>query len=211
MYVDSDDLLKTSYFGQAFVGGIAFRPHPRWSVGALFCRSGPIDATTNRSAVSGSLGEEKHRLDFPDAYGLGMTYRLTARLLVGGEVYTRLWEKFRLDEAQLPQYENTVRLAFGCELAPSTDKPAPFYAKAPWRIGAYHQPWPYKDSSGDRLSETFFTLGTSLFFKEGRGVVDLAIEIGRRGDVAKNGAQEWVFRQSFSVVGWERWFQKKEY
>lgn len=210
-YIDSDDLLKRSYYGQVYVGGIALRPHNRWTVGAIFSSSGTIDATTERSAVSGMLEDEKNCLDFPDVYGFGMTYRLMPRLIFGADVYSRLWEKFRLDGSQLPQYKNTPRFSFGCELTPSTDKTAPFYLKVPWRIGLYHEPWYYEDSSGNSLSETFFTLGTSLFFKERRGVIDFAVEIGRRGDVVKNGAQEWVFRQSFSIVGWERWFQKREY
>jgi len=210
-YVSSDDRITTSYYGQVYVGGMALRLHRRWSLGAVLSRSANINATIERSAASGAVREEEKRIDFPDAYGFGMTYRLTSRLVVGGDIFARQWETFAVDGAELPQYRNTVRLSLGCEMGPSADKMAPFYQRRPWRIGMYHEPWHYRDSSGNRPSETFLTLGTSLFFKNRRGVIDIAIEIGRRGDVTENGAQEWVFRQSFTVVGWERWFQQPEY
>ena len=210
-FVSSNDRCKSSYYGQAYIGGIAIRPHPRLTLGAMHSRSGNIKATTERRTVSGILEEEEKQLDFPHAYGLGLTYQLTPRLTIGGDMYTRLWEKFRSEGTQIPTYKNTTRFSFGCELTPSGDKMAPFFMKVPWRAGLYHEPGYYEDESGNRVSETFFTLGTSLFFKEDRGAVDLAFEVGRRGDIAENGAQEWVFRQSFSIVGWERWFQKREY
>ena len=211
LFTDTDDRLKSSYYGQAFTGGIALRPHKRVALGAMYSRSGPITQTVEKSAVSGTLEVKEKDIDFPPAYGLGITYKLTPRLTIGGDVYTRLWEEFKADGIQVPQYENTTRLCFGCKLARSQDKMAPFYMKLPWRAGLSYEPGYYKDTSGNRVSETMFTLGTSLFFKEGRGAVDFALEIGKRGNIEENGAQEWVFRQSFSIVGWERWFQKREY
>ena len=210
-FESSKDISDTHYFGQIFTGGIALRPHPRWSFGALYSFSKTIDATTERSSVLGTLAEEKNELEFPGAYGFGATYRLLPRLIIGADIYTRLWEDFRLNGSDVPEYENTTRYSLGCEITPTTEKLAPFYQKVPWRIGLYHEPWYYVDATGNRPCETFFTLGTSLFFKERRGVVDISLEIGRRGDIVENGAREWIFRQSLSIVGWERWFQKREY
>jgi hypothetical protein len=130
---------------------------------------------------------------------------------VGSDLYARLWKTYRRDEAKVPQYDNTVRFSFGLELAPSTDKAVALYKKLPWRIGVYHEPGYYIDSSGHRTQETFFTFGTSMLFKENRGAIDLAFEFGKRGNIFDNGAEEWVFRQSFSIVGWERWFEKRKY
>lgn len=210
-FEDSDDLYDTHYFGQIYCGGIALRPHRRWTFGFLFSRSGTIEATTERSSVSGTMDQEKNELDFPDAYGIGTTCRLFPRVTIGADIYTRMWKKFRLNGTEVPEYENTTRYSFGCEVTPTPDKLASFFQKRPWRIGFYHKPWYYRDARGNRPSETFFTMGTSIFFKERRGTLDIALEIGKRGSIAENGAQEWVFRQSLSVVGWERWFQKRQY
>lgn len=210
-FVDTNDLKTSSYYGQVYIGGITVRPHKRLTLGAMYSRSSDIRANIERRTVSGTLEKREIQVNFPHTYGLGMTFRLTPRFTVGSDVLARQWKEFRSDEAQIPQYKNTVRFSLGAELAPSPEKMAPFYFKLPWRCGFYHEPGYYKDTSGDRVSESFFSFGTSFFFKERRGVIDVAFEIGKRGLIQENGAQEWVFRQTLSIVGWERWFQKREY
>ncbi len=205
--LDTDDLCETTYFGRMYSAGIALRPHPRLALGTVYSWSEGIKAEIERSTTTDTFAIEKKDVDFPPSLGIGMQYRFS-RLTAGADVLIRYWDKFRRDGIHIPRHDEAMRFSLGLELAPSPDRMTSFYKRMPWRIGFYREPGYYLDTSGERVNETCLTCGTSLFFKEQRGAVDLSFEMGKKGTIADNGAEEWVFRQSISIVGWERWFER---
>jgi hypothetical protein len=59
------------------------------------------------------------------------------------------------------------------------------------------------------VHEAFLSFGFGLPFPITVGQVDLAFEIGRRGDVSRFMYEDTIFRLSGSLVGSERWFERR--
>ena len=70
--------------------------------------------------------------------------------------------------------------------------------------GMHYRSLYFRTASGNQIAEKGASLGFSWPFKHSSGVFRYAIEVGKRGDVARDGASEHFIRQSFSISGWVR-------
>ena len=67
----------------------------------------------------------------------------------------------------------------------------------------------YKDGHPpDVVRERFLTFGLTLPFAEDQAALTIGFELGRRGDLSRNEAEETLYRQSVAICGWEKWFQR---
>ena len=77
--------------------------------------------------------------------------------------------------------------------------------RTPLRLGYYWRRLNY-ELGGNDVTEWSVTLGTGIPFRTGRARADIMVGYGKMGSLDLNGAQEDVFRITFSVTGAERWY-----
>lgn len=72
-------------------------------------------------------------------------------------------------------------------------------APVPLRAGYRYADLPFHEDGQEQLSETAFTLGAGARLAGGGVHLDLAVEIGSRGDLASSGVEESFRRLSLSL------------
>ncbi len=142
---------------------------------------------------------------FPQKFGLGFsaTYK---RWLVGADYRAQDWSSLRIEQSALAGLTNETRFSIGIEHAGVLNPFAPFQKQISLRAGFYRHRLNVLGFSGEPVVENVGTFGFGLPFGQGRGSVDMGLEIGTRGNLTDNMYKESVLRFILSVSGGERWF-----
>jgi hypothetical protein len=78
------------------------------------------------------------------------------------------------------------------------------WPRMPLRGGYSYAPWHFRDGYGEEITEHIVSAGAGLPFGESSGMLQLAFELGFRGDRELNGASERFYRLGISLSGRER-------
>ncbi|MEA2064158.1 MAG: hypothetical protein U9P14_10700, partial [Gemmatimonadota bacterium] len=201
--LDSAEQYKYSYS--------CFRPsfsvltgYSKFSVGFSLTVPGTSNIDKTSIYTSGFNEKETMQLDLPFSWRLGTAVSITRRSLLAVDLECEGWgsRDFRLD----PLYEHTDqwRFCLGYEILPATGEQRPFYRRVPLRMGYSRTTYPFK-IAGQRVGEQFITFGTGMYFGGGNGLVDIAVEIGRRKAYAEGLPEESLVRFTVSMSAFEKW------
>lgn len=181
-----------------------------WEYGGSRIRLGAAADLTSRIAVAadvslqGTLTAERDSIDgatltrefdMPSAAELGASARLSERILVtaaGG------WTGWSGTSAPSDDFaaEDVLWGGVGAELTGTRL----LGASVPLRIGLRYTDLPFRPRGADRLKERAVTLGLGVRVAEEQARVDVALEIGSRGDLAGAGIEESFQRLSLTLA-----------
>ena len=220
----TSELLSRRYRGSVYGLGVVYRigetarSAATWTLGASLDLPASIDEDQTLSrgtriplwylpehneapTVAPDLNDTtSSTVDLPLALTLGATWNSGGRLLAAADVgYTR-WST--LSDA----FADTWRAGVGVEVHPSTDFRSFVALQWPYRFGARWEQH-YIPSPVDHPSAWYLSTGFGVPIGGDRGQIDYSFEYGRRGTIGENGVTERVWRQTISIVGWERWFE----
>lgn len=220
-------LLTRQFSGTAFSLGLTYQPIPDWTIGTAVELPSSLDETivsslgtrvpsaafprhedSSATSVSPDLSSVRTAtVTLPMGLYLGSSWRPIARLLLALDVEFRQWSHLS------DQFRDTWRLSLGTEIRPSVDYRSFFPLQWPYRLGVrWEQHYiPSQDTPSGRTYPNGWlaAVGFGIPIGDGLGRIDYAFEHGQRGTVAANLAREKVWRQTISVVGWERWFVRR--
>jgi hypothetical protein len=164
-YLPVSQQAELSFAGMGVSLGTIKRLGSRMSVAALVRSDGDVGVDLDSTRVN--------QVDLPFTFGVGVRYRLSARLEVATQGIYRTWSGANSDLQAIgaPGAKNTVDLSAGAEYA-SPRKPY----KLPLRFGARYATNPYPLATGTQPSEVGVSVGTGTRFAQQRGGLDLALE-----------------------------------
>ncbi len=164
-YLPVSQKAELSFAGYGISLGTLRRVGSRMSVAAMVRSDGHAGVDLDSTRVN--------EVDLPYTFGLGVRYRLSARLEVATQGIYRTWSGANSDLQAIgaPGAENTVDLSLGAELV-NPRKPY----RLPLRFGARYATNPYPLATGSQPSEVAVSVGSGTRFAQQRGGLDLALE-----------------------------------
>lgn len=183
------------------------------SIGAVVTSRGVLSArnqTTYRFTSSATTSERDtsaeiaRQTTFPLAFGVGLGYLASDRLLLAVDYHRQLWSGATLNDLPVSSLRDSYRLGIGVERLPSRDHFAPFGQQMAYRFGAYTHAT-YYQPNGEPINEWGITLGGGVPFS-GETRMNFAFEYGRRGTLNAGLIQDTIFRFSVSLNISALWF-----
>lgn len=196
----SQDEISRGHRGVRWTVGAAYRAGGGFSVGAFLTPRASL-TQTRRLKTSYSIEDlPSVKLRLPTSLGGGVAFE-GGKWAVAADVTASLW-----GEVDPSRYRNAYGLAAGVNYVTGQEDPLGRGKRIPLRMGVSRKVLHYAGlpGSGGAVTEMALGAGVGLPFRGGWGRFDLSFEVGKRGDVHKNGAEEVFFRQTFSIVGWPR-------
>jgi hypothetical protein len=196
--LESKDIVKTSFGGEPLGRfGAYFDVTSGLGIGGTFQFSRVMDVKTTVNTREETLSRIESTVTYPSMGGLGAKLDLGENAVLTGEWFRTWWS----DTGKLAGYEGEMadadRLSFGIEWRKG-DRRLPLRAGYLWRELPYLQ-----SGNSEAATEFAFTAGFGLPFPNENGSFDVAIQIGKRGDLDSDGAEERFLRFTLSAVGTE--------
>jgi hypothetical protein len=210
-WTDIRDEFTRAHRGHTWGGGVTVRYGDELSASVTYVMKATLDVTTTVETYLGSgiipasQSEQKGECSLPAEIGFGVAWRPMSSLLLALDGKRMFGED--LSEGD----RDGSQVSVGVEYTRSSRSDAPYLHRVPLRMGAKWSALPYElgvPRSG--IDERFLSVGAGLPLRGGRSVVDVALEIGQRGDLDRHGVRETIFRQVISFSGWERWFERRK-
>lgn len=175
----------------------------------------PRDTIINRVIKGGSI-------TMPWEYGLGITYRVGNKWLIGVEQRHDLWSTYRDVDGRNDSLADSWKTTAGLEFKPSIAETNrgfwAYFGKMHYRFGGYYGMSQYK-INGLQLPEYGITLGFGFPLRKTRAgaskyvqsMINLSVEWGQRGTTDRSLLLEnfWNFKLGFTLN--DRWFIKRKY
>lgn len=179
-----------NFEGSNFTFGALWKPNSRWGVGAVYHTGWDGDVTYTRASliVPGGISFAKRdlTLNFPKAYGVGLSYRFpNDKLTISADITRRDWDDFVIEDPDNPSFQGKRRSGVSNQsliFAPKFDPTYTMRLGAEWvfvnpkapvqnflpslRAGVFYDPEP---SSGTK--DSFWDLGF-IRASNGTGKVD---------------------------------------
>ncbi len=208
-YVDAIDSLIVRIDRSPTVRlGLTGRVNPWLHVGGAFTFGNDIGI---RSQIRGSVLEPRTvtrgDLHLPAALALGTAADVNDHWRVAADVTGTWWGSTDLnlgDDRLLNrtdvQTKDTTWFGVGAEYqADRTAEARGVWPRMPLRAGYAYAPWPVRDGNGEAIAEHVLTAGAGVPLPQGAGMIQIAFELGFRGDRATNGASERIYRLGISL------------
>jgi len=183
------------------------------SLGAVLTSRGVLSArnqTTYRFTTSETTTERDTSAEvtrqstIPLAFGIGLGYRASERLLIAADYYGQLWSGATLNDLPASSLRDSYRIGIGAERLPNRDLYASFGQQVALRFGAYYHAT-YYQPKGEPIDEWGVTLGAGLPFS-GESRLNFALEYSRRGTTGAGLIKDTILRLSASVNISALWF-----
>jgi hypothetical protein len=169
-----------------------------------------------RSEIKGNVQDPRSVTDadlhLPASLLLGVAYDIDSRWRVAADIGRTWWGATELDLGDDPlltrsniETRDVTRFGIGAEYQRDRAlETRNIWARMPWRGGYSYTPWYFRDGYGQEINEHVVSAGAGLPFADTFGMVQLAFELGFRGDREKNGASERFIRLGISLSARER-------
>jgi hypothetical protein len=186
----------------AWVGGAGaiVRPDPRIAVGASFGFGGSSRLIQESRVIEGGAFDQswQGRQEMPAEWAAGLQVKPLRRTAVSADYKQVLWGSAGLrpsaGEAFSHPFEDATRWGIGIEQSGGGTRP-----RTAFRAG-YAQAESYLSAlDGARVTEKALSFGVRGTGGKGRSALDLAIELGKRGDDAKLGVSERFARVTIGI------------
>lgn len=211
----SDIFVENEYhfYGKGPGFGIsAFYGMTPWlSIGARLKFATEMEVYSKQASISTEqTNEEFQDVTFPANWTVGLTFQPFERWVLGGDIDVINWKSgYLFDGLPISHMNNNARIGVGIERVPSKRRLAPYADKMNYRAGAFYSQLNYL-SNGEAVDEYGVTLGFGLPITQGSSRLDIALQLGKRGDIEINGLSEMFFRLNFSLSANELWFVRDD-
>ncbi|MDZ7344995.1 MAG: hypothetical protein ONA90_10835 [candidate division KSB1 bacterium] len=205
---NTEDVTNHHFKGVGLHGGVQaqFR---KAAIGVAIGLPTTLNVETTLTTVTGIdsvAAERKARL--PLWWGLGFGYAPNRHWMIAVDWRTQQWNAVKPEELLGALTTNSFDLGLGAEVTPSFNPLDGFLKRLRYRMGGSYRQLPYKEPMREKIQEWTASFGLGVPFGQGRNHIDFAVEAGKRGSIASNGASENVLLIHASISGSERWFQR---
>jgi hypothetical protein len=201
------------FYGKAPSGGVSvfLRVTPRLSVGAQVKFPSIMTMYTQQTSLSFEKKVDKNQsITFPVNGTVGFGFNPFERWVIGADIdYINWKDGYKFNGLPVNNMANNFRLGAGIEYLPSPRRLASYADRMNYRIGAFYGQLNFL-ANGNLVNEYGFSLGFGLPIKSGSSRIDIALQVGQRGDISLNGLSEKFFRLNFSVSANELWFTNED-
>jgi len=209
-YRDSRTTFNSEHTGTQASLGIAFKLSRQFSVGAILTPAQEVEQKEVQVSSFTPTTTELSILTYPKTIGLGFTYRPNPKFMTELDVTATTWSDFKIDGKPEPNFTDVIRVAAGCEFVARKKGSSAFLRRVPLRLGYALEPWYQKTAGDKKIYAHFVTIGFGLPFGQFGARLDASLELGLRGDASSVGAEEKIVRGTFSLWGFEPWFQRRK-
>jgi len=182
------------------------------SIGGLISTRSVLQITERNiyeySTVRDTAQDIEGEAVIPLAYGFGMSYRMTPRLLVAADYYMQAWRKSEIFGEPPPNLRNSHRLGVGLEWGASPLPTAGWGQRVSFRLG-YSYNASYAQLNGQQITEWAVTAGVDFPFS-GLTRIALSASYGQRGTTKSNLIKDSIIRVALSLTIGEQWFIRPE-
>jgi len=208
-YQDSRDVLDGSFSGARPSFSILLRWPEKLTLGFILQGAADLDGSLTTEPMFGKEFKNDSSLHLPASYGAGLSFHPVPGWMFVIEGSRVSWGDLRIaDSSPLPD-RLSRGFAVGLEKT-STRRAGTWVSRLPLRIGYRHESQPFDWPEGETVLSQMITLGTGFSLTEKTSRLDLAVAVGRIGDVSKNGVEERVIRLRVSFTASERWQRKRQ-
>ncbi len=179
------------YLGWGLTLGTEFQPIPEMILGAV------VGWSTGMEAKNDSTGESVD-VDLPLRLDAGASWQLTPELIVAIQFGWEDWSRIRGDFPTTGA-NDMWRFGAGAELKALSGASSDLSLRA----GASFERRPFRLRSGWPW-ERAYGFGLGLRLADGRARLDGSMELGRRGDLEREGVEESFTRLNFSISVFSR-------
>ena len=168
-----------------------------------------VNVTRSLEIVGGdSLGIEGGSLELPLSVNVGGSWQVK-RLRTMGQGSFESWSSVTQDViGTTDTYSNAWNLAVGFELLPTRSPLDPWYMKWTYRAGG-HLGQDYVSATSDPIKNYGIAMGFGIPVRTHMGMIDLALTMDWRGDVATNGVSERITGIRIGYSSTEKWFVRR--
>lgn len=201
--LDTQTEVSQSISGINFRAGAILKILSNWSIAGVFTPAVTLDTDNSvnlRVAEFSNISDGEIKL--PMAFGLGTSFLVGKKLLVGVDYYRQKWSEFGKEGL----VNDSERIAFGFEYSGRGSFRSSYFSRMAVRAGFYYQNLGLELPTGNEVTELFGTIGLSLPIKWNVGRIDVALELGKRGSTPENPFRENVIRLTGSITVGEKWF-----
>jgi len=202
----TDDKSGAYFRGTGVHGGLHWF-HPRWQFG-LAVRP-PVDLTveTQTDFAFGAKSEQiRTSVTLPFWLGVGVGYRPSPKWQLATDFRMQRWGGVADNKRFGAAVRDSREVGTGVEWIRSNNPVDGYLKRVALRAGFCFRQLPYDDPVGEQVSERMVSAGLGLPYRRGFSRIDVAVELGKRGNLDNNPAAESIFRLSISMNGAEPWF-----
>ncbi len=211
-FINTQAELSQSVTGVNFRVGVIFRILSNWNIAGVLTPGVTLNADNTLSlTITEFPNVSTSDIELPLAFGIGTSFGVGRKLLVGIDYYQQQWSKvgnsgFNTDS----QFNNnSQRIALGLEYSGRGSFRESYFSRMAVRTGIYYKILGLEEPVGQKVTELFGTIGLGLPIKWSAGRLDLAFEAGKRGSSSTNPFRENVIRLTGSITVGERWFLRR--
>lgn len=194
------------------------RKDRRFSIGAVYNIASNFNAKVvdriSRTSLAGdtleqyTINSNNGKIHLPESYTFGISYGRGSRWNVSTEFFYQDWSSFTSLNSEDEGLVESWRASLGGEFTSDPYALENYLKRVTFRAGFTYQEYPYYANAA-RVKDYGINLGFSL--PAGRSSVDVAAQIGRRGDMAVNVLEETYFRIFFGITFNDQWFIKRKF
>lgn len=204
---DARDKVSRTFNAGNFRVGVLYKVNSSLNVAAVLSPSVTLDANKEVSTRFSEFTDFPNSdLELPLAFGLGTSWKLSTKILLGADYYTELWSKSNFQDEGI--VNDSQRIALGIEFLPNSSVAGSYLSRVAYRAGFFYRDLGIEDPIGERVTEFFGSIGLGLPVRWRAGRIDLALEGGRRGSLSSNPIRETVVRVSASISVGQKWFYR---
>lgn len=177
-------------------------------VGVLYSSPSALDVREERLVTSSSFVDTSvvraGTTRIPSRLGIGAAYSMSERFLFAGDVVWQGWRTANFfSQGDVQMIRDSWRVGAGIEIRPPRDRSA-FGDRIFYRVGASYAAT-YLKLSGQPIDEVMVTGGLGIPIGP-LALMNVGLQIGRRGTTAAALQQDTFLRFSLSISGGEEWF-----
>ena len=166
----------------------------------------PIRATTD----SVTLETVQGHITLPQAFSAGISYSKGYQWTVGADFTYFDYKQYRGFDGEAPSnVQNAMRMALGFEYTPDLSSPSNYLKRMTYRTGVSFDNYPYLVNNS-KVKDFGINFGISLPVSR-ISSLDIAIKIGKRGDLQTNTIEEKYIKLYFGATFNDQWFIKRKF
>ena len=156
---------------------------------------------------SPSMDRKNFTLALPPSVSMGAAYAFSPEWLAGADVDMVLWDVYSSENLLVGAAKGTaLSFSIGGQYIVAPNLLAPKY----WEVMQYRTGFRYSQLPVETAREFAFTAGVGLPLSRGGGLLDIALEYGRRTDADYAGFTEEFLHFSFGFNGGRKWIKSTQ-
>jgi hypothetical protein len=209
LYTDTADKISSTVSGTNIDLGIMAFITQNFLVGAVYNQQVKLSVESEVDpTIASTIDPIEYKLKIPHSWGIGASYITKNRFRLSSDLMFRPYSNMKIDDVQMKNAGDGYFIAAGVEKLSSPKLNASYLGKITYRLGFNFNQLNYRDADDNAIHEYMGILGMGLPYYGGRGVLNVAIGYGKRGNLDKNPFEENTIKLMITVCGGEKWFRR---